>query len=543
VRARSRTRLGGFAPALGLTLGALAVGVLSAGCPASLDERCGGGVCDTSPIADGGAPDVVGPPDGCDADADPKDAPKCVVDAYGVFVAPGGSGDGSKASPLGSIQQALGLAASRGVPRVYVCDGEYDERVTLERTIDLFGGFRCEDWTPSPTRPRVHPSSPGYALFVKSLRLEDGQLTVEHLDFESAPGKSPGESSVGAFVLTSADVAFRDDRIAAGAGVPASPPEAAPSNYAAGANLTGNRVSEPSSNAGAPAAINTCVAYGSSTGGAGGNGGDFDAHPDGHDGVPGTTKPEYPAGTGTGLGGPGAKTNPPGGCGVGTPGGGGAAQLGGKAATAPGAISDTGWTPGNGGDGLPGNPGQGGGGGGGTRISLGGAGGGGGGAGGCGGSGGRGGAGGGGSIALLIASSKVAIDGSELYAGDGGRGADGLEGEQGQPGGASLVDGAGTNACAGTGGGPGAGGSGGAGGAGGVSIGVAFAGSAPVVDGAPVPAHADTLGAVKKLGTPGARGGRGAAGKIAPGGGAEAKPGNEGEDGLPGIAAAVWSPP
>lgn len=70
-------------------------------------------------VIDAGS-DVVQPPDGCDPAADPKDAPKCVVSEFAVFVDATGGVDanaGTKESPVKSITAALGkLGGKNRVP-------------------------------------------------------------------------------------------------------------------------------------------------------------------------------------------------------------------------------------------------------------------------------------------------------------------------------------------------------------------------------------------------------------------------------------------
>jgi hypothetical protein len=59
---------------------------------------------------DGGGPDAVQPPVGCDPAVDPKDAPACVVNDYGVFVDGTGGNDGNagtRESPVKTIGGAL----------------------------------------------------------------------------------------------------------------------------------------------------------------------------------------------------------------------------------------------------------------------------------------------------------------------------------------------------------------------------------------------------------------------------------------------------
>ncbi len=58
------------------------------------------------------------------------------VDASTVYVAAGGTGDGSAANPLGSIQEGADLAGSRDGGLVAVAAGTYDENLVLESAHD-----------------------------------------------------------------------------------------------------------------------------------------------------------------------------------------------------------------------------------------------------------------------------------------------------------------------------------------------------------------------------------------------------------------------
>ena len=131
--------------------------LLAAGCPSSVPALCDNGACESndggSDALDGGG-DVVQPPAGCDPSADPKDAPKCVVSEFGVFVdgANGADGNaGTKESPVKSISAALGKLG--GKTRIYVCEGTYDEHVKLTRAVSLYAGFACGAWSYSGTKP------------------------------------------------------------------------------------------------------------------------------------------------------------------------------------------------------------------------------------------------------------------------------------------------------------------------------------------------------------------------------------------------------
>jgi len=73
-----------------------------------------------------------------------KDAPKCVVSDFGVFVDGRSGADtntGTKESPVKTIGAALGKLG--GKSRVYVCDGTYGEHVKLSSAVSMYGGFVC----------------------------------------------------------------------------------------------------------------------------------------------------------------------------------------------------------------------------------------------------------------------------------------------------------------------------------------------------------------------------------------------------------------
>ena len=146
------------------------------------------------PIAEAG----VDAPPGCDPQADVKDAPKCVVSEFGVFVDGAGGNDanaGTKESPVKSIGAALGKLA--GKTRVYVCEGTYAEHVKLTSAVSLYGGFACGTWSYSGGKAKVSPTDAGYALEIAGAGLE---LVVADLDVAAVDATMAGESSVGALV-------------------------------------------------------------------------------------------------------------------------------------------------------------------------------------------------------------------------------------------------------------------------------------------------------------------------------------------------------
>ena len=81
--------LGSFAASVAVVVGVVA----ACGRPTegTCDERssCAGdleGGAGADSVVDVGADGTVSPPAGCDALAEPKDAPKCVVSEFGIFV-------------------------------------------------------------------------------------------------------------------------------------------------------------------------------------------------------------------------------------------------------------------------------------------------------------------------------------------------------------------------------------------------------------------------------------------------------------------------
>ncbi|MDB4946157.1 MAG: Glycine-rich cell wall structural protein precursor [Labilithrix sp.] len=436
-----------------LVAGALA-SFLVANCgsdAATCDELRTCGSSGTSGGPEGGADANV--PDGCDAAAEPKDAPKCVVNDFGVFVDANGNdaNAGTKESPVKTITAALGKLA--GKTRVYVCEGTYAEHVKLTTAVSVYGGFACGGWDYTGAKPKVAPTDVGYALEVADVA---SALTIVDMSFVAADAVAKGDSSVAAFAHGAGALTINRSELKAGlaqGGADGDP-------GVTGAPVMGDLKGNPPKTAtvAGEQKVCTCTTGGTSTGAAGGgpNGAGAKGGPPLAGGAGGLASTDCskmePNGIGD-NGDPGTPADP------------------GAAATALGKISLEGWQPGAGGDGKAGTPGQGGGGGGGLDALNAGAGGG---CGGCGGSGGRGGKGGGASIALIAIDSKVTITDAALsasVAGDGGGGGPFGPGGAGGTAGLALCSG-------GTGGKGGDGGSGG-GGAGGISAAVLYKGGAP----------------------------------------------------------------
>lgn len=493
------------------------------GCPSETPAVCDNGACDqpdgstpdSSPTGDGASPDGVAPPDGCDPNADPKDAPKCVVSEFGIFVdaTTGNDGNsGTKDLPVRTF--AAALTKLNGRPRIYVCEGTYPESVKLTSPISIYGGFACGSWTYTGVQSKVAPGIAGAeALVIENVK---SRIVVSDIHAEAAPGDATKKNSIAVRVASSSEVVLFRSKLVSGAGLPATDEVAASTNLfsATVADLKGV---DSTTTTGAAEKICACKSYGSSKGGRGGDGGD----PAQNGSAGGSTPIAAANGARNSAGGNGYPNGVSLACEGGKPGPDGIARLAGVGADTHGTLSATGWSPAVGTNGEAGNPGSGGGGGGGADVNGSGSGG----CGGCGGAGGVGAAGGGASIGIAAFMSSVTLRESFIATGSGGKGGAGGPAEGGGPGGA----GGGGVGCPGGRGGNGAGGSGGGGGAGGISVAILRVGGALVRDAA-------TSMALGAAGAGGAGGAAGAGGTNPLG---TAPMGNGGSGGKDGIAQEV----
>ena len=432
--------------------------------PGSCKDTDGGADADGGP---GDAPIDGYVPPGCDPLAEPKDAPKCVVDKFGVFVDATGGAEtnlGTKASPVKTIATALAMRG--GKPRVYVCEGSYAEHVKLTSGVAIYGGFACGTWTYSGTKAKVAPSDAGYALEVNG-----AMGTVADVEFVAQPGTDASRSSVAVAVTNSPQLSLRRVKVEAGAGFKGDDGADGAPGVATPASLDGIVAT---ASAGGAAKGCTCSTGGTSKGAKGGD--PTGAEPDGANGeivqVPSTSSGAGQTRSDCEGGGPAAKA------------GSDAPAVGNASAPSLGTLDATGWRPGDGSGGPNGVPGQGGGGGGsyvkGAPIVNGG--GGGGACGGCGGGGGGGGKGGGASIAIISVQSTVTVQASQLVTANAGAGGTGKTGIAGGAGGGKGGVPVGSFACTGGNGGSGGAGGAGSGGAGGISVGVLSKGPKPTLD-------------------------------------------------------------
>lgn len=408
----------------------------------------------------------------------------------GVFVKAGATGTGTKASPLGSIQDAVDATAATKLP-IYVCAEFFDETIVVPSGAKIYGAIDCTQgwkWVASPAiGERTHLR--GQADEV-TLVIEDGIAETRIFGFhvEAVDAKGLSGSSQAA-IVRGGQVAFAYVHFTAGDGVSGTDggvgapwPDPTPSANGGNTHFFGF-CSSPSAFGydGGAQSVNACLAP--STGGSGGKGGNG-AGSNAADGSAGLID-------GVQLGGAGGKGERLVGmfnfevpCANGSPGPDGGEGDDGVGAAGPGALTPLGYTPVYGTPGGYGTNGGGGGGGGGARTPdgcWGGDGGGSGGAGGCGGNAGGGGGGGGSSIAIISLHGVLSFESCSAVvglAGRGGHGGAGGVGSPGAPGGAPpLYPSAAPQACYGGAGGNGGPGGHGGGGAGGHAIGLACQGA------------------------------------------------------------------
>ena len=440
----------------------------------------------------------------------------------GVFAAPGASGgDGSRAAPFGSLQDAIDAAAAAGKP-VYACAKEFTERIDVPSGAAIYGGLDCDHgwaWAAGQRTRVLAPASAtaaGASEIAARLRAGDGKTILADLDVTAPDGLLAGVSSIAVLVedteaeITRSTLTAGDGRDGESGAHAGDDPALDGAQGTQGFGICAGGGTNP-----APEAPAKACGAGVSTGGRGGDGGPpTGADIDGAAG--GDGQPQYPTSPAAGLGGAGQSAAS---CEGGGQGADGDAGESGGGAVGSGGVSVDGYSGASGADGADGKPGQGGGGGGGAKgktlvqcagaptIDRAGATGGSGGTGGCGGVGGGGGKAGGSSVALSsLATKAVSLTDVALSVGAGGNGGDGGDGQNGGSGGFGQVGGQGTigaaNGCHGGDGGRGGAGGPGGGGQGGHAIGVAYSGLAP--QGTPEVGYKGAAASPGKGGAPGA---------------------------------------
>ena len=139
-----------------------------------------------------------------------SESPECVDEAVGVFVSVAGddANDGTRGRPFRTIGK--GVEARGDKPRVYVCEGTYEENVRLLRSVGVHGGLAC-DWTHSGAKPTIAPSE-GTALEIRDAR---GVIVEDMEAVAVSDAARPGQSVVAVLSVRS-EVTFRRVSIVAG---------------------------------------------------------------------------------------------------------------------------------------------------------------------------------------------------------------------------------------------------------------------------------------------------------------------------------------
>lgn len=389
---------------------------------------------------------------------------------------------GTRASPMRTIQAAIGAAAPTGAD-LYITAGTFSVRTfTLATGVSLYGGYDL-DWQRFVMR--------GYrsSMLSSDTRAVSGTdvsgLTLDGLSINSADALASGESAYALVLVNATGITLTRNDFNAGHGADGvDGTRGSDGTYNAsmdgGAGGSGSCDGAARGVGGAGGAASGTT--GANTGGTGGMGG-----PEGANNGDGGLTGQAPFGSFTpgGAGGTGGNPGLPGS--NGWDGANGSAGRSGTPGTGVGTFTGAGYLATNsGGAGTPGLSGAGGGGGGGGGGQGGnfvndgsGNGGGGGGTGGVGGSGGTGGSSGGGSFGIyLVNATSVTLQDNVINTagggsgGDGGPGGIGGPGGRGGPGGSWCTSEIGAGGNGGNGGRGGGGGQGG-GGAGGPSVGIA----------------------------------------------------------------------
>ena len=175
----------------------------------------GGGTSDAGDA--GETVDAVAPP-GCDTTKLPTDDACVVNDAEGVFVSStlgSPSGNGTKASPLASLDAAI-AAAKKSNKRVYACAETYAEQVHFQDGVDVFGYFACNSaWTVVPTSHAkvAAPASP--AATASNITTA---TRVEAVDLFAPDFTANSQSSIALVATTSPALVIKNATIHAGTG-------------------------------------------------------------------------------------------------------------------------------------------------------------------------------------------------------------------------------------------------------------------------------------------------------------------------------------
>jgi hypothetical protein len=182
-------------------------------------------------------PDNFVPP-GCVVTSTPADDPCVIIEALGVFVskklggAVAGGGSGTLAAPFASLQK--GIATAKLLKkRVYVCAETYDEAITFENGVSVFGYFDCSKPTWTVSQPPVATdggADAGDAGAVVSLRARiaspvspaahavgiANDTLIDSIDIVAPDATAPSGSSIGLIAQNSPKLEIKNMKVHAG---------------------------------------------------------------------------------------------------------------------------------------------------------------------------------------------------------------------------------------------------------------------------------------------------------------------------------------
>ncbi len=158
-------------------------------------------------------------------DTTPSDPPGYVADSLTagnlLYVAAGGSGNGTDVSPFGSIQQAIDAAVlASGEHTIFVGTGTFNENLTLAPGVHLRGKRNPQaDWEISNVDYTnvVGSALTGHSVAVIAQDLDQRTL-LENLRIRSNKPSDPGASSVGIYAINSDSLTLVRCDVQAGAG-------------------------------------------------------------------------------------------------------------------------------------------------------------------------------------------------------------------------------------------------------------------------------------------------------------------------------------
>jgi hypothetical protein len=138
-----------------------------------------------------------------------------------LYVAPNGSGSGTKQDPLGSIQLALDSAlVDSSITDLRLATGEYFEHLTIRSAITITGGLdRSADWSASDSQTTtIYPNallSPAIAVAVFGVA---GTVTLRHLYILGTEAVDLSANCYGIYCFGTTSVQIDGCQVFAGAG-------------------------------------------------------------------------------------------------------------------------------------------------------------------------------------------------------------------------------------------------------------------------------------------------------------------------------------